>query len=222
MPAESRDGTRGQEQIVTTKAPRTPRNANLLSRNLLGALGVLVVKESLWIKLKIRPHPGPLPADRAREKSGTGLEFVGCRQGRSAAAGTPLPAESRDGTRGQEQIVTTKAPRTPRNANLLSRNLLGALGVLVVKESLWIKLKIRPHPGPLPADRAREKSGTGLEFVGCRQGRLAAAGTPCMAGGVSGRDSSPESGPDTFCEAGRQALGDLHQEDEDVEQEVTE
>src|SRR6202044_3882639 len=43
---DSWDGTRGQEQVVTTKAPRTPRtprNANLVSRNFLGALGALYV-----------------------------------------------------------------------------------------------------------------------------------------------------------------------------------
>jgi hypothetical protein len=69
----------------------------------------------------------------------------------------------------------------------------GLLGVAVGRDTLFHREnrgEIRPHPGPLPADRARKKSGTGLEFIGCRQGRLAAAGTPCMAGGVAGRDGT--------------------------------
>jgi hypothetical protein len=36
----------GRDLIIASKAPRTPRNAKPLSRNLLGALGAVVVKES--------------------------------------------------------------------------------------------------------------------------------------------------------------------------------
>src|ERR1700733_9882936 len=90
--------------------------------------------------------PPPLPQGRGRN-GGTGHEFVGCRQGRLAAAGTPFlpPALEREGA----ALRMMGAPRLRRDWSHPTR--LGPVG----RDSLFhreMPEEIDPHPDPLPSE----------------------------------------------------------------------